>query len=77
MERFKEGQTVFGVDGDDVQIIKLECDITPEEVKFYWSLDEVYTNITDAVHHIRKRAIARCEKALKKADKIIDDYYNL
>jgi len=77
MERFKEGQTVFGVDGDDVQIIKLECDITTEEVKFYWSLDEVYTNIADAVHHIRKRAIARCEKALKKADKIIDDYYNL
>lgn len=77
MERFKNGQTVFGVDGDDVKEIKLECDITDEEVKFYWSLDAVYPTIAEAVYHINKVAIERCRKTLLKTDKIISNYFNL
>lgn len=77
MQRFKNGQTVFGVDGDDVREIKLECDITDEEVKFYWSLDAVYATIADAVYHVQQKAVERCRKTLLKADKVIEDYYHL
>jgi hypothetical protein len=77
MERYKAGQTVFGVLGDDVQEIKLEFDLCEEEVKFYWGVDSVFSNIADAVYHINKVAIERCRKTLQKTDKIISDYYNL
>lgn len=77
MERFKAGQMVFGVIGDDVREIELEFDLCEEEVKFYWGVDAVFANIADAVYHINKNAIERCRKTLQKTDKIISDYYNL
>lgn len=77
MERFKAGQTVFVVIGDDVRENKLECDLYDEEVKFYFGVDAVFDNIAEAVYHINKIAIERCRKTLLKTDKIISDYYNL
>lgn len=77
MEKLKEGQIVFGVDGDDVREITLPCDITIEEVKFYWSLDAVYKTIYDAVFHVRSKAVEKCRKTFEKTDRIIEKYYNL
>jgi hypothetical protein len=77
MELYKKGQTVFGVHGDDVEIIKLDDDTWECEVTLFWSVEKVFTTIADAVYHIRVNAVERCRKSLLKADKIIEDYYNL
>jgi len=77
MEKFKAGQTVFGVDGDDVREITLECDITEEEVVLFNGLDGVYVTLADAVYHIQKKALDRFRRTFEKTDRLIAKYYNL